>query len=49
MAFMDDTEQPCEVCGGSGFNPEVLQYQYHHQNIVEVMNMTVLEAKKFYG
>lgn len=48
MAFMDDTEQPCEVCGGSGFNPEVLQYQYHHQNIVEVMNMTVLEAKKFF-
>ncbi|BAP31162.1 daunorubicin resistance protein [Chryseobacterium sp. StRB126] len=45
LAFMDDIEQPCEVCGGSGFDPKVLQYQYHHQNIVDVMNMTVLEAK----
>lgn len=48
LAFMDDIEQPCEVCGGSGFDPKVLQYQYHHQNIVEVMNMTVLEAKDFF-
>lgn len=48
LAFMDDIEQPCEVCGGSGFDPKVLPYQYHHQNIVEVMNMTVLEAKQFF-
>lgn len=48
LAFMDDIEQPCEVCGGSGFDPKVLQYQYHQQNIVEVMNMTVLEAKEFF-
>lgn len=48
LAFMDDIEQPCEVCSGSGFDPKVLQYQYHHQNIVEVMNMTVVEAKDFF-
>lgn len=48
LAFMDDIEQPCEVCDGSGFDPKVLQYQYHHQNIVEVMNMTVLEARDFF-
>ncbi|MBP2619593.1 ATP-binding cassette domain-containing protein [Chryseobacterium jejuense] len=48
LAFMDDIEQPCEVCSGSGFDPKVFQYQYHHQNIVEVMNMTVLEAKDFF-
>ncbi|MFP3834485.1 ATP-binding cassette domain-containing protein [Chryseobacterium sp. SIMBA_028] len=49
LAFMDDIEQPCEVCGGSGFDPKVLPYQYHHQNIVEVMNMTVVEAKDFFS
>ncbi|MDN3693688.1 excinuclease ABC subunit UvrA [Chryseobacterium tructae] len=49
LAFMDDIEQPCEVCNGSGFDPKVLKYQYNHQNIVEVMNMTVWEAKHFFS
>lgn len=48
LAFMDDIEQPCEVCGGSGFDPEVLQYHYHHRTIAEVMNMTVGEAQDFF-
>lgn len=29
LAFMDDIEQTCEVCGGSGFKPAVLTYHYH--------------------
>jgi excinuclease UvrABC ATPase subunit len=48
MAFMDDIEQPCEVCGGSGFKPEVLRYRYNDKNIVEIMNMTVGEAIDFF-
>jgi excinuclease UvrABC ATPase subunit len=28
LAFMDDIEQPCEVCRGSGFDPDVFKYQY---------------------
>lgn len=48
LAFMDDIEQPCEVCHGSGFKPEVLQYQYQDKNIADVMNMTVLEALSFF-
>ncbi len=48
LAFMDDIEQPCEVCGGSGFEPEVLKYHYHQKTIVEVMNMTVSEAAEFF-
>ncbi|MCS4304148.1 excinuclease ABC subunit UvrA [Chryseobacterium sp. BIGb0232] len=48
LAFMDDIEQPCEVCGGSGFDPKVQQYQYHQKTIVEVMNMTVLDAQHFF-
>lgn len=48
LAFMDDIEQPCEECGGSGFDPKVLKYRYHQKTIVEVMNMTVSEAIPFF-
>ena len=48
LAFMDDIEQPCEVCGGSGFKPQVLKYHYNNKNIVEVMDMTVEEAFAFF-
>lgn len=48
LAFMDDIEQPCEVCGGSGFRPEVLPYLYRGKNIVAVMDMTVGEAIAFF-
>ncbi|WP_223559322.1 ATP-binding cassette domain-containing protein [Chryseobacterium lathyri] len=48
LAFMDDIEQPCEVCHGSGYKPEVLQYLYKGKNIADIMNMTVLEALQFF-
>ncbi|MCP1298771.1 excinuclease ABC subunit UvrA [Chryseobacterium sp. S0630] len=48
LAFLDDIEQPCEVCGGSGFEPNVLKYTYNGKTIVEVMNMTVSEAVVFF-
>ncbi|MGX5683098.1 ATP-binding cassette domain-containing protein [Chryseobacterium cucumeris] len=48
LAFMDDIEQPCEVCGGSGFDPDVLQYTYSGKTIAEVMSMTVSEAADFF-
>ncbi|GAE65837.1 excinuclease ABC subunit UvrA [Chryseobacterium indologenes] len=47
LAFMDDIEQPCEVCSGSGFNPDVLNYQYKGKTIAEVMSMTVSEGVLF--
>ncbi|MCH5686561.1 ATP-binding cassette domain-containing protein [Niabella sp. W65] len=49
LAFMDDIEQPCEVCSGSGFKPEVLQYLYRDKNIADIMNMTVEEAIVFFA
>ncbi|WP_300689403.1 excinuclease ABC subunit UvrA [Chryseobacterium sp.] len=48
LAFMDNIEQPCEVCGGSGFDPEVLKYLYNGKTIVEIMDMTVYEASHFF-
>ncbi|APQ18759.1 ATP-binding cassette domain-containing protein [Maribacter hydrothermalis] len=48
LAFMDDIEAPCEVCGGSGFKPQVLKYTYRNKNIVEVLDLTTLEARSFF-
>ncbi|AOM79451.1 ATP-binding cassette domain-containing protein [Pedobacter steynii] len=48
LAFMDDIELPCEVCNGTGFNPDVLKYKIKHKNIAEVLNLTVEEAETFF-
>ncbi|SHE58905.1 ATP-binding cassette domain-containing protein [Pedobacter caeni] len=48
LAFMEDVEEPCEVCHGSGFNPEVLQFKYKDKNIAEVMSLTVEDALDFF-
>lgn len=48
LAFMDDIELPCEVCNGTGFNPDVLKYKIRHKNIAEVLNLTVEEAEIFF-
>lgn len=48
LAFLDDIVQVCEVCGGSGFAPEVLKYAWHGKNIVQVMEMTVSDALAFF-
>jgi excinuclease UvrABC ATPase subunit len=49
LAFMDDIEQPCEVCNGSGFDPEVLKYTFRNKSIADVMRLTVEEAVDFFG
>lgn len=45
---MEDIEEPCEVCGGTGFNPEVLRYCYREKNIAAIMMLTVDEARLFF-
>ncbi|WP_276482386.1 excinuclease ABC subunit UvrA [Paraflavitalea pollutisoli] len=47
LAFMDAVEETCEVCNGSGFKPEVLQYELAGKNIHELLRMTVAEASRF--
>jgi excinuclease UvrABC ATPase subunit len=49
LAFMEDVEEPCEVCHGSGFNDQVLKYKYNGKTIIDVMNLTVEEAGKFFA
>lgn len=48
LAFLDAVEVRCEHCNGSGFKPEVLQYKLHGKNIMEIMSMTINEARAFF-
>ncbi|MEO6734524.1 MAG: hypothetical protein ABIN01_25110 [Ferruginibacter sp.] len=48
LAFMEDVQDPCEVCHGNGFNPVVLKYKYQGKNIAETLNLTVEEAQSFF-
>ncbi len=48
MAFMESIETVCDVCGGTRYNAETLQYLYKGKNIAEVMDMTVEEAIAFF-
>lgn len=49
LAFMEDVEELCEVCHGSGFNNQVLKYYYNGKTIIDVMNLTIEEAKGFFA
>jgi excinuclease UvrABC ATPase subunit len=48
LAFMEDIEEPCEICHGSGFSPGVLKYKFKSKNIAGVMSMTVRDAQLFF-
>ncbi|ESK37782.1 excinuclease ABC subunit A [Acinetobacter nectaris CIP 110549] len=48
LAFLDDIEIICEVCNGTGYKPEVLQYKYKNKDITEIMKLTVKEAAHFF-
>jgi len=48
LAFMDAVEETCDVCGGTGYREEVLQYRLRGKNIYEVLRTTVAEAGSFF-
>ncbi len=48
LAFLDAVEVRCEHCNGSGFKPEILQYKLYGKNIMEIMSMTINEARNFF-
>lgn len=49
LAFMEDVREVCEVCEGSGFDPDVLQYQFAGKHIAEVLELTISEAEDFFS
>jgi len=49
LGFNSTVESVCEVCDGTGFTDEVLEYRLDGRNIHEVMSMSVTEAREFIG
>lgn len=48
LAFLDDVELVCELCHGSGYAVQVLDYLYKGKNIAEALKLTVAEAYEFF-
>lgn len=48
LSFMDNAEIECPTCHGSRYANEVLEYQLNGKNIVEVMKLSVEEARVFF-
>jgi excinuclease ABC subunit A len=49
MQFMADLKLTCESCHGKRFNSDVLEVEYHGNNIYDVLNMTIDQAMEFFG
>lgn len=45
-AFM---ESKCSACNGTGYDEKVLKIKYQGKNIAEIMEMTIADAKEFFG
>jgi excinuclease UvrABC ATPase subunit len=48
LGFMAEVVSVCEVCEGRRFTDDVLQYRLRGRNIVEVLAMSVEEARDFF-
>jgi excinuclease UvrABC ATPase subunit len=48
LAFMEGFSQPCEICEGRRFKPEVLVHELRGQSISDVLAMTVEDAVAFF-
>jgi excinuclease ABC subunit A len=49
MQFMADLSLTCESCGGKRFKEEVLDVRFQEKNIVDILEMTVVQAIEFFS
>jgi excinuclease UvrABC ATPase subunit len=49
LGMMATVASPCEVCEGKRFQAEVLEYKLAGKDISEVLEMSVAEAREFFG
>ncbi len=47
LGFQSTVETVCELCAGTGFSDDVLEYTLDGKNIAEVLAMSVVEASEF--
>jgi excinuclease UvrABC ATPase subunit len=45
---MEEIEETCDLCQGTGYKPEALRYTWNGKNIVQILKMTVAEAGDFF-
>jgi len=48
MQFLSDVFVKCDECKGKRYNSETLSIHYKSKNIADILDMTVLEALKFF-
>lgn len=48
LGFTQTVETNCELCGGTGFSDDVLEYLLDGKNIAEVLAMSAAEAADFF-
>jgi excinuclease UvrABC ATPase subunit len=48
MAFMDPVTTTCETCGGTRYDPEVLNHTLNGKNIVQILALTAEQAADFF-
>ena len=48
MHFMADISVPCDVCGGTRFNPATLEVKLRGKSIAQVLDLTVEDALAFF-
>lgn len=48
LGFTSTVETHCELCDGTGFSDEVLEYRLNGKNIAEVLALSVSEAAEFF-
>ncbi|MBI6549062.1 ATP-binding cassette domain-containing protein [Xenorhabdus lircayensis] len=49
LAFMDSISLPCEACQGQKFNKKALNYKYKGKTIVDLMNLSIIQASNFFA
>jgi len=48
MAFLPNSYQPCDECGGRRYGKELLDLRWNGKNIADVLEMTFEEAAQFF-
>jgi len=49
MQFLSDVYVKCRACNGKRYQKDVLDVYYRDKNIADVLEMSVVEAKEFFG